>query len=168
MERKGDVNKDGTNYEMNTASEWKIVPNKGHRSVVRNKAIPRFNQYSYTPDSGSSAIYNRLDNKNKGLRSGTAKPKVRKIASKPAVVTITGKPEGASYADILNKAKQKVSLGNLGIDNVRMRRAMNGALVIELPGPDGQRLASTLRNTLEEVLKDEAKLIIQLQQERSG
>jgi len=74
------------------------------------------------------------------------------------VVTITGKPKGATYAEILNKAKQKVYLGNLGIENVRMRRAMNGALIIELPGPDGKRLASTLCNTLEEVLKDEAKV----------
>lgn len=77
--------------------------------------------------------------------------------SKPAVVTITTKGgEGTSYADILSKAKQKVSLGNLGIENVRMRRAMNGALVIEIPGPDGKALANSLRRSLEEVLEGEA------------
>lgn len=57
------------------------------------------------------------------------------------MVTITGKPEGATYAQILSKAKQEISLANLGIENVRMRRAMNGALIIELPGPDSKRLA---------------------------
>lgn len=39
---------------------------------------------------------------------------------------------------------------------MRMRRAMNGALVIEIPGPDGKMLADTLRNSLEEVLKEDA------------
>lgn len=33
---------------------------------------------------------------------------------------------------------------------------MNGALVIEIPGPDGKTLAGTLRNNLEEALRDEA------------
>lgn len=80
---------------------------------------------------------------------------INRIA-KPAVVTITGRPGGASYADILGKAKQNVSLDSLGIKNVRMRRAMSGALVIEIPGSNGKEQAGILRNSLEEVLKDEA------------
>lgn len=74
------------------------------------------------------------------------------------MVTITGKPEGATYAQILNKAKQNVLLDNLGIGNVRMRRGINGALIIELPGPDDKRLASSLRNKLEDVLKEDARV----------
>lgn len=88
----------------------------------------------------------------------STKPKLRKLTSKPAVVTITEKTDGATYAQILSKAKQNVSLGNLGIENVRMRRGMNGALIIELPGPDGKRLASTLSSTLRNVLKEDAKV----------
>lgn len=71
-------------------------------------------------------------------------------------MTITGKNRDVSYAEILGKAKEKVSLGSLGINNVRMRRAMNGALVIEIPGPDGKTLAGALRENLEEALRDEA------------
>lgn len=47
-------------------------------------------------------------------------------------------------------------MGSLGISNVRMRRAMNGAFVIEIPGPDGKALAVTLRENLEVALRDEA------------
>lgn len=35
---------------------------------------------------------------------------------------------------------------------------MNGAIVIEVPGPQGKQLASTLKNNLEEVLGDDARV----------
>lgn len=158
-ERKSTDYKVNTNVEDDMVHEWKMVANKEKkRLVAQNRIISNLNQYSDTPDSGSSVLHNRLDVKVRGQRFRFTKPKVRKPLNKPTVVTITGKPEGATYAQILNKAKQNVSLGNLGIENVRMRRGMNGALIIELPGLDGKRLASTLRNTLEEVLKEDAKV----------
>lgn len=81
----------------------------------------------------------------------------RASVTRPAVVTITGKP-GVSYAEILSKAKSSVSLKNLGIERPKMRRAMNGAIVIEIPGPNGKQLAGTLRASLETALKEEARI----------
>lgn len=52
---------------------------------------------------------------------------------KPAVVTITNKPGGASYAKILAKAREKVSLQDLEIKETVIRRAINGAIIIEVP-----------------------------------
>lgn len=91
-----------------------------------------------------------------GERQDAQKSRPIRSLAKPAVVTITGKSKEVSYAEILGKAKEKVSLGNLGISNVRMRRAMNGALVMEIPGPDGKVLAGILRENLEVALGDEA------------
>lgn len=87
-----------------------------------------------------------------------AAPPPRRRIVRPAVVTITGVPGGATYASILGKAKEKVSLRGLGIAEPRMRRAMNGAIVIEVPGPQGRELASTLGAKLGEALGDEARV----------
>lgn len=51
-----------------------------------------------------------------------------------------------------------MSLKELGIQSTIMRRAMNGALIIEVPGPQGKLLAGTLRTSLAEALGDEAKV----------
>lgn len=55
----------------------------------------------------------------KNLTSGGAEQaKSRKRLVKPAVVTITGKSGGAPYAQILAKAREKVSLKDLGIQDI--------------------------------------------------
>lgn len=51
-----------------------------------------------------------------------------------------------------------MSLKELGIQTTTIRRAMNGAIIIEVPGSQGRQLASTLRANLAEVLGDEARV----------
>lgn len=85
-----------------------------------------------------------------------AKPGRRLI--KPAVVIITSKPDGLTYAQILAKAREKVCLKELGIQTTVIRRAINGAIVIEVPGPQGKQLAGSLRSSLAEVLGDDARV----------
>lgn len=50
-----------------------------------------------------------------------------------------------------------MSLQDLGIKNTTIRRAMNGAIVIKVPGPNGKALANTL-STLADVLGEEARV----------
>lgn len=45
-------------------------------------------------------------------------------------------------------AKQRVSLKGMGIENTRIRRAVNGAIVIEVPGPQGRQQAGLLAANL--------------------
>lgn len=85
-----------------------------------------------------------------------AKPGRRLI--KPVVVTITSKPDGLNYAQILAKAREKVSLKDLGIQTTVIRRALNGAIVIEVPGPQGKQLADSLRTNLMDALGDNARV----------
>jgi len=49
-------------------------------------------------------------------------PKSSKRLIKPAVVTITSKTGGATYAEILAKAREKVSLRDLGIQSTVIRQ----------------------------------------------
>lgn len=147
-------------------SEWSAVNRSGRTRAkpYNRKLITGYNQSSDTPDSGSgmvtdkriqTIVKNKSDVPNNSLKP-KLKPKFKPKLNRPAVVTITGLPGGATYAQILGKAKQSVSLGDLGIKTLRMRRAMNGALVLELPGPEGKELAGSLRNTLQDVLQNDA------------
>lgn len=78
---------------------------------------------------------------------------------KPAVVTITNRPGGLSYAQILAKARDQVSLKDLGIQTTTIRRAMNGAIIIEIPGPQGKRLAGDLSSKLAMALGEDARVL---------
>lgn len=146
-------------YSSDKDKEWKLVPKGAKKNRVPDiKISQKMSRFNDTPDSGSSAAfsYHNKARVNVIKSNNTKKSKFKPRAIKSAVVTITGKSDGATYAQILSKAKQNVSLASLGIQELRMRRAMNGALIMELPGPEGKRLAGALRNTLEEVLKDDA------------
>lgn len=77
-----------------------------------------------------------------GMPGGT--PRVR--PPRRAAVTITAKKDGVSYADVIRKARSSIKLVDLGFqqDGTRIRRAMNGGLVIEVLGADGAVKADRL------------------------
>jgi len=112
----------------------------------RQKQIPVFSDNAPTP------------RKRPAGRGGAGSGKSGKKLLKRAVVTITGRPGVVSYAEILAKAREKVSLGDLGIETTVIRRAMNGAIIIEIPGPQGKQLASSLSASLAEALGEDAKV----------
>lgn len=74
-----------------------------------------------------------------------------------AAVTITAKNENFSYAEALREVRDKVSLKELGIDdNTRMRRAINGGILIEVPGTDAQDKAKKLAESIQRIVADNA------------
>jgi len=102
MERKGTVDKDGTNFETDMANEWKMVSNKGNRRlVVRNRAISKFNQYSDTPDSGSSVLHNKLDTKERSKDWGyqTLRPTATGTGGAPVDATAEPRPSTSTARD---------------------------------------------------------------------
>ncbi|EFN69006.1 Proline-rich P65 protein [Camponotus floridanus] len=117
-------------------TEWNRVAGRGRRMTDNRSG---FNARSRVAD-----------------KRETAKPGKRFL--KPAVVTITSKPDGLTYAQILAKAREKVCLRDLGIQTTVIRRAISGAIVIEVPGPQGKQLASVLRSNLAEVLGQDARV----------
>ncbi|XP_019883893.2 uncharacterized protein LOC109610185 [Camponotus floridanus] len=74
---------------------------------------------------------------------------------KNAVVAIRTRDETTSYAAILKKARQEVSLGELGIETTRIKKGINGNLLIEIPGTEGKKKAKILAEKLQEKLGDE-------------
>lgn len=76
----------------------------------------------------------------------------RRLPSTAAVALRTLEDGGISYADILKQAKSGISLADLRIDNPRIRKAVNGGIIIEVPGADGAERADRLANRLREVV----------------
>lgn len=171
--------KDVDNY-LNLSSRVRASPrNRGPRVIENRQIVPPFvpinksnSEWSVVGKrSKTVSIDNRGRNRLASSDSSRAKSNKRTFSGsdkvykpakrfvKPAVVTITSKPDGVTYAQILAKAREKVSLRELGIQNTVIRRAMNGAIVIEVPGPNGKQLASSLSSCLAEVLADDARVL---------
>ncbi|KAJ0174689.1 hypothetical protein K1T71_009797 [Dendrolimus kikuchii] len=67
--------------------------------------------------------------------------------------------KGTSYADLMQKAKTNIKLGDLGIPGVKLKTARTGARMLLLPGKDSGEKADALAARLKEVLpQDEVKV----------
>jgi hypothetical protein len=75
-------------------------------------------------------------------------------------VTLTLSEEAQiSYAEALTTAKGKIPLAEVGIEKVKMRKAMTGAIVLEVLGDKDWEKASALATRLAQVL-DPATVIV--------
>lgn len=80
----------------------------------------------------------------------------RRKPPKTAAVVIAARKAEFSYADALKKARESISLTDLGISKPKIRVTRSGDRLIEIPGSDGARLADELAVELRKVFKDEA------------
>lgn len=59
-----------------------------------------------------------------------------------------------SYSDILRKAWQNISFGDVGILDLRVRKAMNASVLLEISGAGRKNKADRLAERLGNVLGD--------------
>lgn len=97
-------------------------------------------------------------NKSNLQKNTSNQDRVKKVP-KTAAVTITVK-EGISYAEILRHAREKISLPTMGIDASKIRKGINGGLIIEISGEENSIKAANLVEKLKEVLPDRDKIRI--------
>jgi hypothetical protein len=57
-----------------------------------------------------------------------------------------------SYAEVLATARGKIPLAEVGIEAIKMRKAMTGAIILEVPGYKDRKKASTLATRLSQIL----------------
>lgn len=65
-----------------------------------------------------------------------------------------------SYAETIKYAKEKINIDELGITELRSRKAKTGAFLIEIPGPDNGTKADALATKLQEVFIDDPEIKI--------
>ncbi|XP_029161111.1 uncharacterized protein LOC114932867 [Nylanderia fulva] len=75
-------------------------------------------------------------------------------------MTVTCPP--GQYERIMREARQKINLEDLGIKNgVKIKRAITGALMYEVPGARSQELADSLARRLKAALADKEGVRVQ-------
>lgn len=139
-------------------AEWRTAMG-GRRGGRRGKPL-RPLQFSMPPPPSprdvGAAVTNVADHSAQGPLSGQP-PRIRppKLPVSSAV-TITGRVEGFSYASALKSAREHIDLRTLGIQTTRVRKAINGGLLIEVSGEDSKAKAEELVARLQGVLKESA------------
>lgn len=74
-------------------------------------------------------------------------------------MAIRTRNDNISYAEILKKARQEISLGEIVIKVTRIRRGVNGNIMIEISGQESSEKANTLAIKLKEKLGEEEIVI---------
>lgn len=85
----------------------------------------------------------------------------RKSIRKPprnAAISIRLVDKSKSYAEILQKARNKISSTGLGIESSRVRKAANDGILFEIPDADGKDKADVLVGSLRRVLGEGAMI----------
>lgn len=84
-------------------------------------------------------------------------PALKKKVPRTMTIGITSLVNNMTYADILKKARENVSLKALNIDKAKIKRTMTGEVIIEIAEDDNEVKADSLRDKLDEVL-DSSKI----------
>lgn len=130
-------------------TEWRVATGKRKGRIKGDKPPrPRPPPPHPPPDPGAGRP---------AVRQQQQRPRIR-LPKPPSstAVTITGRSEGFSYADAMRNAREHIDLEKLGIKTSRVRKALNGGLLIEVTGEDVRTKAGELVTRLRNVFKDSA------------
>lgn len=72
---------------------------------------------------------------------------------RPEVIALHCVNDNITYAQAVKKAKEGIDLKKIGIDNVNMRKARNGGIIMRINGPGNKEKADTLAKAMKEVLE---------------
>lgn len=95
----------------------------------------------------------------------TAKPSAKRKLKAPrtAAVILSLQPEaaekGQTYSSVLQAAREKINIEELGIDRIRFRQTATGARMWEIPGSDRVAKADRLAESLREALSGVASIV---------
>ncbi|XP_020295879.1 uncharacterized protein LOC109860885 [Pseudomyrmex gracilis] len=92
--------------------------------------------------------------------SGAAKPEQRATRPKvgkpfrSAAITITANAQGADVPAAVAQMRRKIKLSDFGIFKVRPKRAVTGALIIEIPGEGNKTRADRLHEAMSALARE--------------
>lgn len=140
------------------AEEWQTVAKKTKaKKPASSKSTKTPKQGEVGSPSGGKRPAREGNRKNatdpspRGTTSGDKRAPKRR-PPRTAAVTLTCPPDG--YAEAMRVAQGAIDLKELGIKELRPKRAATGAIVLEVPGPNGAERAAVLKSRMEEALKN--------------
>lgn len=141
-----EVGKRGRIIKRGAPSVTRASPSNGegkepHKRTAATGAKPPNNKPSKDEKMGGAL---KKENQN-----GKEPPKRKPPRS--AAVTLTCPPD--KYAEAMKIARENINLKELGIPALRPKRATTGAIILEVPGPNGAERALALKDKMAEALK---------------
>lgn len=130
--------------EVSSGQEWKIKKSRRERQEEK-KRIREKQQEKQKQGS------------NKTQQQGSQQKMIRRLPRSAAVtLRIAEKDKDKiTYASVLRKARDKISLEEFGIEKTRIRRTVGGNILIEIPGVNKSAEADKLAEELNKVLDTE-------------
>ncbi|KYN13155.1 Gag-Pol polyprotein [Trachymyrmex cornetzi] len=125
------------------AETWAMVIRRKAKRDLKKQTVPR------STGKNSRALM--------GQKALTEVKKKR--PPRNAVVQIATEGD-TTYADTLKMAKERISLEELGISELRPRRAKTGTFLLEIPGPDSAVKADALAMKLQETFTENGEIKI--------
>lgn len=133
----------GYREDSSSAQEW--ITKKNRREIRKNKEAVKNKDQRETAKKTS-----------KPATSGKTKVTRRPPRSSAVTLKISkDKKDKYTYASILAKAREKISLDDLGIDKTRIRRTAGDNILIAIPGLNKQAEADKLAAELTKVLGED-------------
>jgi hypothetical protein len=152
--------------------EWKVIESRKNKKKKKaKKAIDRTagsqvnsagksttgaqpkRQTDYAPKPKDAASTGTSMKTPKGTSISTPRKAVLPRPPRSSAVTLTLSEEAKmSYAEALTTARGKIPLAEIGIEKMNMRKAMTGAIVLEVFGDKDREKASALATRLAQVM----------------
>jgi hypothetical protein len=149
--------------------EWRVVQSKkqkrrkreGSRSAAENqvnvvpptKGAQPGRRANYTSEPMAAAPIGNSTKAPKGvLISKPRKVLLPRLPRSSAVTLTLSEGAKASYVEVIKAMRGKIPLAEDGIESVRLRKAMTGGIIVEVPGDKDRGKASTLTMRLAQIL----------------
>lgn len=143
--------------QSRTVNEWTTIEGGRKGKKARNKREEIGNRQR--EEQQRSRTQSRPRNQGQETRRETDGRVVpQRKPPKTAAVAIKGFAEKFSYAQALRTAQEKIQLTDLKIHKSRVRKAANGGIIVEIPGPQGSEKADILAKKLSEVMSGHAEV----------
>jgi len=132
-----------------------LPPKPKEQEVVNCEEETRKKSAAVAPSSNVALTPSRAEAK--GGRGGLRTARPRQTTRRPprtAAVALTCVEDTISYAKALRRAREGISLQDLGIEETRVRCVITGGFLIEISSEGMKEKADSLSEKMKEILKD--------------
>ncbi|XP_032677056.1 uncharacterized protein LOC116846829 [Odontomachus brunneus] len=120
----------------------------------RDSSADRKRKRAGYPPRPKQSVATREGDKDRKNSRGAAGGNKLAFSKAPRAAAITVSCPAGNYADVMRRARSQKDLEELGIGDLRTRRAVIGALVLEVPDPEGHAKADALANRMSVLFAD--------------
>lgn len=132
---------------MFTEQTWSTVVGRKAKKAQKKPTPQQQKKFPIKTTANSPQKASKAQNAKNRVRSG--KP------PRTAAITVTSSLNGLTYAEIIMRARTHIKLSELGISEVKPKRAIIGGLILEIPSENREEQATKLTERMRDLFRDE-------------